>query len=197
MWHLQLQHDPRLAAVPEPATDGEQGKENWGYFFVGETAVDPVISFKASTGAENPQALYGPWACKALKTLSQRFKKSAKQTALDLVPQSLLARIAGLKKLEELFLEQADPENENENEVSEGESESKGRDPLEELIAPEGMRHLCTGFLLMMGLRRLKRFVLIIMDLALVDPACATLESLLPGLQEPIRVWEKSRIGTR
>ncbi|KAF9310759.1 hypothetical protein BG003_008134 [Podila horticola] len=191
-----LQQCPNLRRFRTLMTDVEQDEDNSGYFFVGETAVDPLFSFKAPAGADHPRGLYGPWACKGLKTLSLRFKKPAKQTVLDLVPQSLLARIAGLKELEELFLEQADPENEDEDE-NESQEESEGRDPLEDLMAQEGMRYLFTGFLLLMGLQHLRRFVLINMDLTLVNPACATLEVLLSGLQEPIRVWEKSSIGTR
>ncbi|KAG0083610.1 hypothetical protein BGZ92_010628 [Podila epicladia] len=185
-----LQECPNLQRFRALMTDVEQDEDNCGYFFVGDMAVDPVFSFQAPAGTENLQRLYGPWACKGLKTLSLRFKKRANQTALDLVPRLLLARIARLQELEELFLEQADPENEDEN-------ENEDQDLLEDLMVLNETCHFFTGLLLLIGLRRLKRFVLINMDLALVEPACATLEGLLPGLQEPIRIWEKSRIGTR
>ncbi|KAF9331850.1 hypothetical protein BG006_005281 [Podila minutissima] len=142
---------PESAAFPRLVADVEQDVDNGGYFFASDMAVDPVFSFKAPTGIDNPQTLYGAWACKDLKMLSLRFKKPAKHTALDLLPKSLLARIAVLTELEELYLEQADPENEDENE-DEGESESECRDPLEDMMVQDETRHVFTGFLLLMDL---------------------------------------------
>ncbi|KAF9300677.1 hypothetical protein BGZ74_007623 [Mortierella antarctica] len=151
-----LQQCPNLQRFRALVADVEQDVDNCGYFFVSDMAVDP--------------------ACKDLKTLSLWFKKPAKQTALDLLPKSLLALIAVLTELEELYLEQADPENEDENE-DEGESENEGRDPLEDMMVQDKTRRFFTGLLLLMDL----------------PPACAALEVYLPGLQEPIRVWEKAR----
>ncbi|KAF9376442.1 hypothetical protein CPB97_010807 [Podila verticillata] len=188
-----LRNCPNLQRFRALMMDVEQDNENSGYFFVGDSAVDPIFSFKPAMGALHPEEIYWPWACKGLKTLSLRFKKPVGQTSANLVPLSLLARIGVLGELEELFLEQADPENEDEGEDEN--DEEKVKDPLEKVMIQEGVHYFFfTGFQLLMGLKRLKRFVLINMDLALVEPACLKLEALLPGLGEPIRVWEKSFI---
>ncbi|KAF9391380.1 hypothetical protein CPC16_004379 [Podila verticillata] len=188
-----LRNCPNLQRFRALMADVEQDNENSGYFFVGDSTVDPVFSFKPAMGALHPEEVYGPWACKGLKTLSLRFKKPAGQTSANLVPLSLLARIGVLRELEELFLEQADTENEGEGEDENDDEEVK--DPLEKVMIQDGVHYFFfTGFQLLMGLKRLKRFVLVNMDLALVEPACLTLEALLPGLGEPIRVWEKSSI---
>lgn len=190
-----LQNCPNLQRFRALMMDVEQDDENSGYFYMGDSAIDPVFSFKPARGALRPEEIYGPWACKGLKTLSLRFKKPAGQTSANLVPPSLLARIGVLWELEELFLEQADPENENENEGEDENDEEEVKDPLEKVMVQEGVLYFFfTGFQLLMGLRRLKRFVLINMDLELIESACVALEALLPGLREPIRVWEKSRI---